>query len=123
VGELAGRFAASSMAIVSLNEFFYRSASIEPTHIINYARPHTPHSSDEAAAAGQHVALMVPICCTKCAEKVKEVLWEVEGVNAVMCDRYNHKVTVTGSGYIDPVRVLKKAKQVQSKSELWTLGS
>jgi copper chaperone CopZ len=110
------------MAIMSLNEFFYSSASSEPTHIINYARPHTPHSSDEAAG-GHHVALMVPICCTKCAEKVKEVLWEVEGVNAVMCDRYNHKVTVTGSRYIDPARVLKKARQVQSKSELWTLGS
>jgi copper chaperone CopZ len=110
------------MAIMSLNEFFYRNASSKPTHIINYARLHTPHSSDEAAW-GHHVALMVPICCTKCAEKVKEVLWEVEGVNAVMCDRYNHKVTVTGSGYIDPERVLKKAKQVQSKSELWTLGS
>ncbi len=122
MGELVGRFAASSMAIMSLNEFFYSSASSEPTHIINYARPHTTHSSDEAAG-GHHVALMVPICCTKCAEKVKEVLWEVEGVNAVVCDRYNHKVTVTGSGYIDPVRVLRKAKQVQSKSELWTLGS
>jgi copper chaperone CopZ len=58
--------------------------------------------------------LTVPMCCEKCQEKVKEALEEVEGVRNVICDQYNQRVTVTG--FVDPLKVLRRAKRVKKKS-------
>jgi copper chaperone CopZ len=118
-------YCATSMAM-SMTECFYGAS--EPNYIVDYSR-HTPNSSyynnetghQQLIAHGNVVPvleLMVPICCTKCEQKVRELLLEVKGVSAVMCDQYNLKVTVIGN--VDPLRALKKAKQVKRKSEFWT---
>jgi copper chaperone CopZ len=65
--------------------------------------------------------LRVPMCCEKCREKVKEELEELEGVQSVICDQYNQRVTVTG--FVDPLRALKKVKKVKKKSEFFNAGS
>lgn len=65
--------------------------------------------------------LRVPMCCDKCQEKVKEELEELEGVQDVICDQYNQRVTVTG--FVDAFRALKKVKKVKKKSEFFTEGS
>lgn len=61
------------------------------------------------------------MCCEKCQEKVKEELEELEGVQNVICDQYNQRVTVTG--FVDAFRALKKVKKVKKKSEFFTEGS
>jgi copper chaperone CopZ len=67
------------------------------------------------------LALRVPMCCEKCQEKVKEELEELDGVQDVICDQYNQRVTVTG--FVDPHRALRKVKKVKKKSEFFTEGS
>jgi copper chaperone CopZ len=70
------------------------------------------------------VKLLVPMCCTKCEEKVKEQLMAVQGVHQVFCDSRSQRgslVIVTGCA--DPQRVLKKARKVKKGSELiWSRG-
>ncbi|CAN5963866.1 unnamed protein product [Sphagnum jensenii] len=61
------------------------------------------------------VEMIVPMCCTKCEEKVKESLLEMEGVEQVKTDQYNHRVTVTG--FVDPIRVLKRVKKIKRGSD------
>jgi len=58
--------------------------------------------------------LTVPMCCEKCQEKVKEELEELDGVRDVICDQYNQRVTVTG--FVDPLKALRKVKKVKKKS-------
>jgi copper chaperone CopZ len=58
--------------------------------------------------------LTVPMCCEKCEEKVKEELEELDGVRDVICDQYNQRVTVTG--FVDPLKALRKVKKVKKKS-------
>lgn len=65
--------------------------------------------------------LKVPMCCEKCQEKVKENLLELEGVKDVVCDQYNQRVTVTG--FVDPLKALRKVKKVKKKSEFFNTGS
>lgn len=67
------------------------------------------------------IQLRVPMCCDKCKEKVQEELEEMEGVKDVHCDQFNQRVTVTG--YVDPLRVLKRVKKVKKKSEFFSQGS
>lgn len=59
--------------------------------------------------------LKVPLCCSKCEEKVREELEDLEGVRDVFTDLYNQRVTVTG--YVDPFRALKKVRKVKKKSD------
>jgi len=61
--------------------------------------------------------LRVPMCCEKCEEKVKEELEELEGVRDVICDQYNQRVTVTG--FVDPLKALRKVKKVKKKSDFF----
>jgi len=61
--------------------------------------------------------LTVPMCCEKCQEKVKEALEEEEGVRDVICDQYNQRVTVTG--FVDPLKVLRRVKKVKKKSSFF----
>jgi len=67
------------------------------------------------------VELRVPMCCEKCREKVQEELEDLEGVRTVVCDQFHQHVTVTG--FVDPLKVLKKVKKVKKKSEFFTQGS
>lgn len=65
--------------------------------------------------------LKVPMCCDKCQEKVMEALEECDGVEDVICDQYNQRVTVTG--FVDPMKALRKVKKVKKKSEFFNDGT
>jgi copper chaperone CopZ len=65
--------------------------------------------------------MRVPMCCEKCQEKVKEAVQECDGVKNVVCDQYNQKVTVTG--FVDPLKVLRRVKRVKKKSEFFRDGT
>lgn len=62
------------------------------------------------------VELKVPLCCEKCEKKVREALEDCHGVKEVFCDRERSRVTVTG--FVDPMKVLRKVKKVKPKSDL-----
>lgn len=65
------------------------------------------------------IELKVPMCCEKCAKKVKDRLLDVEGVENVVTDQYNQKVTVYGPA--DPARILNRVKLVKKRSAFWDL--
>jgi len=67
----------------------------------------------------QPIELKVPMCCEKCAKKVKDRLLDLEGVKDVVIDQYNQKVTVYGPA--DPARVLNRVKLVKKRSAFWDL--
>jgi copper chaperone CopZ len=60
--------------------------------------------------------LRVPLCCDKCEKKVQEALEDCSGVKEVICDRERNRVTVTG--FVDPLKALRKVKKVKPKSDL-----
>lgn len=64
--------------------------------------------------------MWVPMCCSKCEEKVQEELLELDGVYQIFCDQASERVTVRG--YVDPFEALKKVKRVKRKSEFWKGG-
>ena len=64
------------------------------------------------------VELIVPMCCTKCEEKVRENMLELRGVQRVIVDLQRQRVVVMG--YVDPLKALKAAKKVKKDSHLWT---
>ncbi|CAA3002073.1 heavy metal-associated isoprenylated plant protein 24-like [Olea europaea var. sylvestris] len=63
------------------------------------------------------VDLKVRMDCEGCARKVKKTLYEVKGAKSVEIDLKNQKASVTG--FVDPKKVLKKAKATGKKSEPW----
>ena len=67
----------------------------------------------------QPIELKVPMCCEKCAKKVKDRLLDLEGVENVVTDQYNQKVVVYG--HADPERVLNRVKLVKKRSAFWDL--
>lgn len=108
-----------------MREVFYG----EPVYHTSYhqqqaARPYSRSQSvypDRSRGYLPVLELRVPMCCEKCQEKVKEELEELEGVQDVICDQYNQRVTVTG--FVDPHRALKRVKKVKKKSEFFKEGS
>jgi copper chaperone CopZ len=72
-------------------------------------------SRRDASSDSSVIEFMVPMCCNKCKEKVKEELSEVEGVESVRCDPPNSRVIVTGDDSIDVERCLKKAERAVKK--------
>lgn len=64
------------------------------------------------------VELMVPMCCTKCEEKVRENMLELRGAQRVMVDLEGQRVALTG--FVDPMKALKAAKKVKRDSQFWT---
>lgn len=67
----------------------------------------------------QPIELKVPMCCEKCVKKVRARLIDLEGVENVVCDQYNQKVTVHGR--VDPARVLQRVKLVKKRSAFWDM--
>ncbi|KAG0482604.1 hypothetical protein HPP92_010688 [Vanilla planifolia] len=65
----------------------------------------------------QTVELKVRMDCEGCELKVKKVLSSMKGVKSVHVNRKQQKVTVTG--YVEPDKVLKKARSTGKKAELW----
>lgn len=67
------------------------------------------------------VELVVPMCCSKCQEKVRENMLELRGVQSVRTDLQTQRVLVTG--FVDPIKALKKAKKVKKDAMLTTPSS
>ena len=67
----------------------------------------------------QPIELKVPMCCEKCAKKVKDRLEDLEGVESVVTDQYNQKVVVYGR--VDPERVLNRVRLVKKRSAFWDM--
>lgn len=65
----------------------------------------------------QTVELKVRMDCDGCELKVKKALSSMEGVKSVDINRKQQKVTVTG--YVEPNKVLKRAKSTGKKAEIW----
>uniref|UniRef100_A0A7N0ZYW0 HMA domain-containing protein n=1 Tax=Kalanchoe fedtschenkoi TaxID=63787 RepID=A0A7N0ZYW0_KALFE len=65
----------------------------------------------------QTVDLKVRMDCDGCELKVKKALSALSGVKSVEINRKQQKVRVTG--YVEPNKVLKKAKATGKKCELW----
>ena len=108
----------------------FSSHNDEPMSRMNYSQNQMGRGLDSRGGYGNMngnqgnmpvLELRVPMCCEKCQEKVKEELEELEGVRSVHCDQYNQRVTVTG--FVDPLRALKKVKKVKKKSEFFNAGS
>ncbi|XP_024363259.1 uncharacterized protein [Physcomitrium patens] len=66
------------------------------------------------------IELKVPMCCEKCAKKVKDRLLDLEGVENVVTDQYNQKAIVYG--HADPARVLQRVKKVKKRSAFWDMA-
>ncbi|CAN1191104.1 Heavy metal-associated isoprenylated plant protein 23 [Linum perenne] len=65
----------------------------------------------------QTVELKVRMDCDGCELKVKNSLSSMSGVKSVEINRKQQKVTVTG--YVEPHKVLKKAKSTGKRAEIW----
>jgi hypothetical protein len=65
--------------------------------------------------------LLVPMCCHKCQEKIRESMLELRGVQGVIADLTTQRVIV--HGFVDPMKALKKAKKVKRDSQLWSGGA
>ncbi|RAL53090.1 unnamed protein product [Cuscuta campestris] len=65
----------------------------------------------------QTVELKIRMDCTGCERKVKNALSSISGVESVEINRKEHKATVRG--YVEPSKVLKKAKSTGKKAEIW----
>ncbi|PRQ48867.1 putative heavy metal-associated domain, HMA [Rosa chinensis] len=65
----------------------------------------------------QTVELKVRMDCDGCELKVKKTLSSLSGVKSVEINRKQQKVSVTG--YVEPNKVLKKAKSTGKRAEIW----
>lgn len=92
-----------------------------PVQVVAPAPPVAkPRSVSPPRAIIHHpIEMKVPMCCEKCAKKVKERLLQMEGVENVITDQYNQKVTVHGR--VDPSRVIERVKRVKKRSAFWDM--
>jgi copper chaperone CopZ len=98
----------------NLVQLFYGDR--EPTWIVgNY--PHEEIQAPYTRHMVPSIELMVPMCCNICEGKLRRQLCSLEGVDGVICDQWNQKVTVTGN--VDPAKVLKRVRQVKKKAQFW----
>jgi copper chaperone CopZ len=86
-----------------------------PVQVVQQKRSVSP----PRAIVHHPIELKVPMCCEKCVRKVKERLLALEGVESVIADQYNQKVTVHGP--VDPSRVLNRVKLVKKRSVFWDI--
>lgn len=60
--------------------------------------------------------MIVPLCCDNCEKKVRNTLKEMDGVADVDTDRDSNRVTITG--FVDPIKALRRVRKLKPKSEL-----
>nr|XP_024369883.1 heavy metal-associated isoprenylated plant protein 30-like [Physcomitrium patens]PNR57098.1 hypothetical protein PHYPA_004091 [Physcomitrium patens] len=103
---------------MSMQEMFYGGS--EPAFFVQYGRqaPLTySHVNDiQVPKPSRQVEcitfdLMVPMCCIRCEDQVRDALYALRSVQSVLCDAYNQRVTV--SGYLEPAQALKHLKRVR----------
>ncbi|CAL0304724.1 unnamed protein product [Lupinus luteus] len=78
---------------------------------------HNHHYNNKKKKQLQTVELKIRMDCDGCELKVKKALSSLHGVKSVEINRKQQKVTVTG--YVEPKKVLKKAKSTGKKAEIW----
>lgn len=102
------------MAMMSMQEFFYGAS--EPAYFVRYGQQASPrtHRPMELTTFD----LMVPMCCRKCEDEVRDALLGLSCVQEVVCDPYNQRVTVTG--YLEPAQALQQVKRVKNGATLWS---
>lgn len=96
---------------MDMGEFYLPSR--EPSYVVMSEASGRPYY---VSSRPRVVELLVPMCCTKCEEKVREILLELEGVQGLVVDPTTQRVTVTG--YVDPLRTLRKARKVKRDAQL-----
>ncbi|XP_073394283.1 uncharacterized protein [Physcomitrium patens] len=52
------------------------------------------------------------MCCTRCEDQVRDALYALRGVEGVVCDLYNQRVTV--AGYLEPALALQQLRRVKN---------
>uniref|UniRef100_A0ACD5YTG9 Uncharacterized protein n=1 Tax=Avena sativa TaxID=4498 RepID=A0ACD5YTG9_AVESA len=65
----------------------------------------------------QTVELRVGMDCERCERQVRKALTGITGVEHVEVNRRQQRVTVTGN--VDPQKVLRRARSIGKKAELW----
>lgn len=93
-----------------------RSSSSVPSYSAVRSEAREPRPKQQKVAP--EIELKVPMCCSKCEGKMREILRKLEGVTDVVADRHSSKVTVIGK--VDPEVVLKKAQKQKKKADFWT---
>lgn len=100
------------------------TADHRQAHVYNNAVPATHRTVDRSQLNTSNtsfnipiVEFMVPLCCGKCEEKVKEELENDDGVYRVVCDLHNQRVTVSSN--LDPQRLLRRIKRIKKNSHFW----
>ncbi|CAM6016375.1 unnamed protein product [Sphagnum balticum] len=86
-----------------------------PVTVINH--PNTVGSRSAVSTIPATLELRVPLCCEKCINKVKKALYQVEGVEDVVCDQPEQKVTITGN--VNPETALRRVQRVKKYSIYW----
>ncbi|XP_024358899.1 uncharacterized protein [Physcomitrium patens] len=65
----------------------------------------------------QTLHFMMPLCCCKCEDRVREQLLDLDDVQRVACDQWNQKVTVTSG--LAPEKLLMRLQKIKKRTTFW----
>lgn len=104
---------------MSMQELFYGTS--EPAYFIHYGRqnplPYSNVRDIQVPNLRSHRAqcatfdLMVPMCCARCQEQVRGSLYALRGVQDVVCDPHNQRVTIAGC--LEPALAVRHLRRVK----------
>lgn len=95
---------------MSMQEMYYGAR--EPAYFVHYAQQTSRPRSHAYQIPVSTFDLMVPMCCARCVDQVRDALLAMGGVLDVLCDARNQRVTVTGC--LEPAQALKQVRRVQN---------
>lgn len=95
---------------MSMTDFFYGECDSRRQFCSSQSRPSRPER-----CAVPTFELTVAMCCAACEEQAREALFDLEGVVDVASDPYKNRLFVTG--YVDPMRALKRARHAALRSQ------
>ncbi|XP_024377810.1 uncharacterized protein [Physcomitrium patens] len=87
---------------------------------VDYRGPYDYAADSDCRSSGPLLPtyeFRVPMCCSKCEEKVREELLELQGVCDIFTDQLSERVAVTD--FVNPYHALKKMKRIKKKSNFW----
>lgn len=93
-----------------MQEMYYGAR--EPAYFVQYAEQTSRPRSQAYQIPVSMFDLMVPMCCARCVDQVRDALLAMGGVLDVLCDPRNQRVTVTGC--VEPAQALKQVRRVQN---------
>lgn len=105
---------------MSMQEVFYGES--EPAYFVQYGRQFSSpfaHAYQMPPPVELNTFdLMVPMCCARCEDQVRDALYAMRSVRDVHCDGRNQLVTVTGC--LDRAQALKQVRRVKSDATFWS---